>query len=96
MCWAISGIRASRALGDITFPESSPRAAETSLWAGVLCFLDVALEVSFVNGVFRTASAVACAACTLAWMFYSCAAHYFLLLLWFCLISRLYVRKLEW
>ena len=76
MHWPMSKIRASHALGDITSPKPSPCAPATSLWVGVLCFLDVALEVCFMNGVFRTALAAACAAYTLAWMFYSSAARY--------------------
>ena len=46
MCWAMSEIRASQALGDITSPKPSPCAPATSLWVGVLCFLDVALVSS--------------------------------------------------
>ena len=80
MHWAISEIRASPPLGDITSPKPSPCTAETSLWVGVLCFLELALEVCFVNSVFRTAVAAACASYTLA----------------FCLISHLYFRKPEW
>ena len=72
----ISEIRASHVLRDISSPKPSPSAAATSLWVGVLCFLDVALEVCFINGVLRTASAAACAACILAWKFYSCAGCY--------------------
>ena len=78
MHYAMSKIRASCVLGDITFPENFPCPPVTSLWVGVLCSFDVALDVSVVSGVFRTARAADYAACTLAWMFSFSAALFFL------------------